>query len=753
MGGWITLTTFAQLRLPTWKGPSLTAVNIHQPSQSVAGGAVIHQQRAIPVVDMDGEKKETNGYPMALSQTNGKTPEEEPLEKIPYPKSVFFIIGNEFCERFSYYGMRTILVLYLNEHLRYSENESTIIYHVFVMLCYFTPVIGGIMADSWLGKFKTILYVSLIYAFGNIVLSSSSIDSLGNNNTHVWLALTGLFLIGAGTGGIKPCVSSFGGDQFVVPQQEKQLQQFFSVFYFSINAGSVISCFLTPMLRANVSCFGDDKCYPLAFGVPAVLMCLSVVIFVCGSAGYKMKKPQGNIVLEVVKCTGHAILKKVQTSKIHKRDHWLDYADDLYPKKLIEDTKIFMRLMLLFAPTIVFWALYEQQGSRWTFQANRMDGNVFGFVVQPDQMQTVNPVLCLLFIPLFEGIIYPVLAKLHIVRTPLQKLSWGGILAALSYVVAGLLQLKIEQADPVLPTGSSSQLRLYNTFNCPFGLELPDLNLTHTIQPLGTYEFLDLPGGTTTLLTATASNCSSPYTASGTVSFAKGDISSYLLAVNGNQLNIDMLNITGKKEVEKSESAQAKVKVIYGGTDSFDVKLSGKSSHTFNVVAHQSSQYEMDNNKWYSVEINGKKIGDRVYLYPGGVYTLLITDDKQNYELLTITTPNNLNLMWQIPQYIIITAAEIMFSITGLEFSFTQAPVSMKSVISSFWLLTDSFGNVIVLIVAGSHIVENQAYEMFLFAGLMGVVMVIFIIVAMNYKYSDIKDDGSEDENAEVSRI
>ncbi|CAB0011739.1 unnamed protein product [Nesidiocoris tenuis] len=507
-------------------------------------------------------------YPMALSQTNGKTPEEEPLEKIPYPKSVFFIIGNEFCERFSYYGMRTILVLYLNEHLRYSENESTIIYHVFVMLCYFTPVIGGIMADSWLGKFKTILYVSLIYAFGNIVLSSSSIDSLGNNNTHVWLALTGLFLIGAGTGGIKPCVSSFGGDQFVVPQQEKQLQQFFSVFYFSINAGSVISCFLTPMLRANVSCFGDDKCYPLAFGVPAVLMCLSVVIFVCGSAGYKMKKPQGNIVLEVVKCTGHAILKKVQTSKIHKRDHWLDYADDLYPKKLIEDTKIFMRLMLLFAPTIVFWALYEQQGSRWTFQANRMDGNVFGFVVQPDQMQTVNPVLCLLFIPLFEGIIYPVLAKLHIVRTPLQKLSWGGILAALSYVVAGLLQLKIE-----------------------------------------------------------------------------------------------------------------------------------------------------------------------------------------NYELLTITTPNNLNLMWQIPQYIIITAAEIMFSITGLEFSFTQAPVSMKSVISSFWLLTDSFGNVIVLIVAGSHIVENQAYEMFLFAGLMGVVMVIFIIVAMNYKYSDIKDDGSEDENAEVSRI
>lgn len=90
------------------------------------------------------------------------------------------------------------------------------------------------------------------------------------------ISLLGLFFIAFGTGGIKPCVSSFGGDQFVLPQQSLQLQQFFSFFYFSINSGSMISTFLTPVLRNDVKCFGENNCFSLAFGVPAILMIVSV---------------------------------------------------------------------------------------------------------------------------------------------------------------------------------------------------------------------------------------------------------------------------------------------------------------------------------------------------------------------------------------------------------------------------------------------------------------------------------------------
>ena len=89
-------------------------------------------------------------------------------------------------------------------------------------------------------------------------------------------SLLGLFIIGVGTGGIKPCVSAFGGEQFVRPQQDRQLEQFFSYFYISINAGSLISTLLTPILREDVQCFGQNSCFPLAFGVPAILMIIAI---------------------------------------------------------------------------------------------------------------------------------------------------------------------------------------------------------------------------------------------------------------------------------------------------------------------------------------------------------------------------------------------------------------------------------------------------------------------------------------------
>lgn len=88
--------------------------------------------------------------------------------------------------------------------------------------------------------------------------------------------LIGLLLTSIGAGGIKPCVSSFGGDQFVLPDQEEQLRKFFSVFYFSINAGSLLSTSVTPEMRKSVQCFGENSCFPLAFGVPAILMLISM---------------------------------------------------------------------------------------------------------------------------------------------------------------------------------------------------------------------------------------------------------------------------------------------------------------------------------------------------------------------------------------------------------------------------------------------------------------------------------------------
>ena len=145
------------------------------------------------------------------------------------------------------YIFLAVLAIYLKSKLHFSEDTSTVIYHAFSGLCYFTPIFGAMLADQFFGKFKTIFWISLIYVLGHLLKTLAAVTPLGL--PPVEFSLIGLLLIALGTGGIKPCVAAFGGDQFKLPEQERQLQTFFSVFYFSINAGSLISTFITPIFR------------------------------------------------------------------------------------------------------------------------------------------------------------------------------------------------------------------------------------------------------------------------------------------------------------------------------------------------------------------------------------------------------------------------------------------------------------------------------------------------------------------------
>lgn len=296
------------------------------------------------------------------------------FHKTGYPSAVWYILGNEFCERFSYYGMHAILVIYLTQMLKMDDDSATAVYHAFNMLCYFSPLFGAMLADSLLGKYKTILYVSIIYAIGNVTVAVTSIPAvLAKVKTAG--PMIGLLLIALGTGGIKPCVSAFGGDQFTA-DQEHLLQSYFSIFYFAINLGSLLSMIVTPMLRGDVSCFGQD-CYMLAFGVPALLMILSIALFYCGHNKYKKVPPEGNIVLLVSCAVGNAIKNKVKSiGSGEKRDHWMDYAKKDYDSNLVEDIKALFKVLFMFLPLPVFWTLFDQQGSRWTLQAEEMDGNL-----------------------------------------------------------------------------------------------------------------------------------------------------------------------------------------------------------------------------------------------------------------------------------------------------------------------------------------------------------------------------------------
>ncbi|GMR53790.1 hypothetical protein PMAYCL1PPCAC_23985, partial [Pristionchus mayeri] len=129
-----------------------------------------------------------------------------------YPKAVFYVLGNEFCERFSFYGMRAILMVYFISEHGHSNSTALLLYHLFTCIAYLTPLLGSVIADSYLGRFKVIFYVSIFYVAGHAILSVGSIHSLPLY-LRFGMDYLGLLIIAICTGGIKPCVSAFAADQ------------------------------------------------------------------------------------------------------------------------------------------------------------------------------------------------------------------------------------------------------------------------------------------------------------------------------------------------------------------------------------------------------------------------------------------------------------------------------------------------------------------------------------------------------------
>ncbi|EDV45753.1 peptide transporter family 1 isoform X2 [Drosophila erecta] len=691
-----------------------------------------------------GKEPEQNGKELVEANDFKNVSEAEGQQKkLPYPKSVFFIISNEFCERFNYYGMRTVLVLYLSRVLGYSNDTATVVFHIFTMFVYFLCVFGAIISDSWLGKFKTILYLSLVYICGSVLLTLGAIGPL--NLPMETFTMLGLALIALGSGGIKPCVSAFGGDQFKVPEQVKQITSFFSLFYFSINAGSLISTSVTPILREDVSCFGDINCYPLAFGVPAVLMIVSVIIFVLGRSLYKMKPPAGNMVVLVSSTICTAITTKCKEKKTNPREHWLDYADGKYDRQLIDDVKVLMRVLFLYLPLPVFWALFDQQGSRWTFQATRMDGDMGSWDIKPDQLQVLNPLLILLFIPLYDVAFYPVL-RLVGIRRPLQKLTMGGILAGIAFIISGVVELKLEKTYPDLPYSQNIQLRIFNADKCDyrFTSNIPGMEDV-TVHSLDAYTYKDInaPGSLsmTYSLTSTSNDCD----------ISAVDISEVLTDKTAWSLFLNPLNKTKlyweEDFVDKPSESYPLIRNVANVPQGLSIiwKSVSKGEVAYNELANETLLKRVASAD-YDVQVDGKPVGT-FNVHTGGVYTLLIRENNNNYEanLVQVTNPNSMNILWLVPQYVVMTLGEVMFSVTGLEFSYAQAPPSMKSVLQACWLLTVAFGNVIVVIIAEAALFESQASEFFLFSGLMFADMLIFMVMAYYY----VPNDPNKEEEAQ----
>ena len=351
------------------------------------------------------------------------------------PRQIPFIIGNEACERFSFYGMRNILTVFLIDWLLRSnvagqaerEGAAKAVFHLFVFGVYFTPLLGGFLADRFLGKYRTILYVSLLYCAGHACLALFSDDLRG--------FYLGLALIALGAGGIKPCVSALVGDQFTA-ENKHLVNKVFAMFYWSINLGSFFASLLIPK---TLRLFGPS----VAFGIPGVLMAIATIIFWMGRHQYVKVPPTGR--------DPHSFLAVIGSAFRHpeRGGRFLDRARAEHPEEAVEGVKAVFRVLSIFAFIPFFWMLFDQKASTWVVQARSMDLRIGAWNFEPAQMQLVNPALVMLLIPFTTGVVYPLFKRMGWELTALRRMPIGMALGATSFVIAGLLNIPVSAGQRI----------------------------------------------------------------------------------------------------------------------------------------------------------------------------------------------------------------------------------------------------------------------------------------------------------------
>jgi POT family proton-dependent oligopeptide transporter len=390
-----------------------------------------------------------------------------PDPKAPIPRQIRYIIGNEGCERFSFYGMRNILTVflvtslltYLPEGDRASAAKD--VFHTFVIGVYFFPLLGGWLADRFFGKYSTIFWLSLVYCLGQLCLAL-----FVTNRTGFYV---GLSLIALGSGGIKPCVASFVGDQFDQTNKHRA-KVVFDAFYWIINFGSFFASLLMPIFLRSL---GPG----IAFGIPGVLMFISTFVLWIARKSYVMLPPappnphsflnvcraalSSGTSGRVLALTGAAAaigsfllipkfgfviaacLALVAVIGFGGIGVWmqLEAVRGQHPDEAIAGVRSVLRVLVLFALVTPFWSLFDQKASTWVLQADAMAKPSW---FQSSQMQALNPALVMLLIPFNNLVLFPAFRGFGIEVTALRRMTAGIAFAGLSWIVVGMMQVALD---------------------------------------------------------------------------------------------------------------------------------------------------------------------------------------------------------------------------------------------------------------------------------------------------------------------
>ncbi|KAJ0642552.1 putative proton-dependent oligopeptide transporter family, PTR2 family proton/oligopeptide symporter [Helianthus annuus] len=388
-----------------------------------------------------------------------------------------FILGNECCERLAYYGISTNLVSYLTKKLHQGNAVAATNVTTWQGTCYLTPLIGAVLADAYWGRYWTIAIFSIIYFIGMCTLTLSAsvpslipvecVDAICPSATPVQYAVffTGLYLIALGTGGIKPCVSSFGADQFddTDPKERVKKGSFFNWFYFSINLGALVSSTYIVWIQEN-------KGWGLGFGIPAFFMGVSETrgspitrmcqVLVASFHKRNVPVPDDSSLLfetpdklsaiggsrKILHTDELKFLDKaaVVSSTAHENGNYSN-SWKLCTVTQVEELKILIRMFPIWATGIVFSAVYAQMSTMFVEQGMAMDTTIGSFTLPAASLSTFDVISVIFWVPVYDRIIVPIARKFTGKGrgfSELQRMGIGLFLSVFCMAAAALVEIK-----------------------------------------------------------------------------------------------------------------------------------------------------------------------------------------------------------------------------------------------------------------------------------------------------------------------
>ncbi|XP_042235458.1 solute carrier family 15 member 2-like [Homarus americanus] len=657
---------------------------------------------------------------------------------LPYPRGAFFILVGYLLERFVYYGLFGGAVFYMQRMLGFTSSTAKTVKSVMEGLIYLAPIVGAILADTYLGKVRLVFFMCCGYTVGTMIYALSSVTPIMLSvSAAKFTGIFGLLVLGICAGLMKAVYSSLGADQFKVPEQREQQKRFFYAFYWMINAGAFMGQFMTAQLRDTVQCFNND-CYFLPYIILVVLMAISTAVFVVGRSRYT-EAPPDTMLIRAVRCVGHAIRKSWDKDR-KPVEHWLDRSQGKYEDQLLQDVKVTLRVLLLFCTYPLFWALFYQTSTGMIFQAKRLDGLLGSYRIPPEMSSAVNPLLILTLIPLFDLVIYPLCDRLGVLTKTTSRMIVGMCFSITAFIVYAMVNMSVEQTL-ILP--QQARIHVYNTLPCQVTVEVPlaasgQLSLESGGQvALPTF---DVKVGEQVAMQVEAS-CPAP------------DMTQVKVDTQGAHETTVVITSTGAfilpptLEYIKDEDAETKLRVLAPENNLPNVTLKyDMLSEHFRLVDGKT-EFKRLSPQEYKVMIGEDNVGDAP-VYQDGVYDVVITDTK--VYLFPMTAPANVHMMWLLPQYILITIGEVLFSVSGMDFAYSQAPMAMKSILQAANLFTVTvglwlFAGLTSVSAATGAFQHRASHEAFLYAGLMAVNTIVFVMLVKRF-YNLPKVDDKERE-------